>query len=67
MVPGTGVVSVQAWERELIRHAVEKRFAEEHRDAVLDEFGHMRTAWLASGGTHPPDAAELVRLIVRTQ
>jgi hypothetical protein len=64
---GAGVPQAQDWERELVRQAVENRFAEGHRGAVLAELGRMRGDWLAAMGTAGMDTEELVRLVVRTQ
>jgi hypothetical protein len=67
MAQDAGPPPAQDWERELVRRAVEGRFAERHRAAVLAELARMRAAWLAAAGTAPGAAEEMVRLVVRTQ
>jgi hypothetical protein len=68
VVQNTGVPPpVQDWERELVRRAVERRFTEGHRGAVLAELARMRAQWCAARGSAQPNADELVRLVVRTQ
>src|SRR2546423_10462185 len=57
----------QDWERDLVRQAVESRFAEPHRDAVLAELASMRAEWFGATGTTRIDADELVRFVVRAQ
>jgi hypothetical protein len=64
MAPAEGIPEPEAWERDLVRHAVERRFAEAHRDAVLAELARMR-AWLrAEMGKGPIDTEQAVRFVL---
>jgi hypothetical protein len=42
MVQDAGIPQKQDWERELVQQALEHRFAEWRRSAVLVELAHMR-------------------------
>jgi hypothetical protein len=61
------VPQVQDWERELLRQAVEHRFAEIHRSAVLAELGRMRAELSAAMGAARIDADQIARFVVRAQ
>src|SRR6478672_4713030 len=67
MEQDAGVPPIQDWERELVQRAVESGFSEGHRGAVLAELGRMRAEWCAAQVAARMNAAELVRLVVRTQ
>jgi hypothetical protein len=67
MVQDAGVPPEQDWERELVRQAVENRFAEGHLSAVLAELARMRAELSAAMATARIDAEPLVRFVVRAQ
>lgn len=57
----------QSWERELVQHAVESKFAEEHRSTVLAELARMRAEFFDPRSSSKCGTEELVRFVVRTQ
>jgi hypothetical protein len=67
MVQDTSVPEAQDWERELVRQAVENRFAEGHRGVVLANLTIMRAELVDAMSTAGIEAEQLVRFAVRAQ
>src|SRR5687768_15429656 len=67
MVQEAGIPQAQDWERELVQQAVENRFDEAHRTAVLAELARMRAELSAAMSAARIDAERLARFVVRAQ